>query len=70
MNCSRSMDVRRAREQILWMVVVRRKEELQILPQKVRTEDSGERRRTSNCPMRVPAELRSWNRRNRTFFTV
>ena len=30
-------------------------------PQKVRTEDSGERWRTLNCPVRIPAELRSWN---------
>ena len=30
-------------------------------PQKVRLEDRRERQRTSNCPVRIPAELRSWN---------
>ena len=36
-------------------------------PQKVRMEDGGERLRTLNCPVRIPAELRSWNRREHHF---
>ena len=38
-------------------------------PPKRRTEDSRERerQRTSNCSLRIPAELRSWNRRESHF---
>ena len=36
-------------------------------PQKVRLEDCGERRKTSNSPVRILAELRSWNRRKPHF---
>ena len=36
-------------------------------PQKVRMEDSRERRRTSSWPVRIPAELRSWNLRKPHF---
>ena len=36
-------------------------------PQKVRLENGGERRRTSNCPVRILAKLHSWNRRKPHF---
>ena len=52
----------RSLEPNLLLLHVDRSSYSSYFPQKVRPEDGRERQKTSNCPMRIPAELRSWNR--------